>query len=157
MEDQQQPNEPAKPYQPQPRFLAASGRWDPTQARRDQKLREAGEPIPDREEDHGYTNLPGLGLPFEPECLDEDDWDRHVGKEVDQRAKARVLERERTARLLSQEERIVKAQAEAAAKRRDVRREVWMLRRMQQKNRSAEVIEKRVQHLERVVYLGRAA
>lgn len=154
--DEQHEPQP-KPYAPKPRFLAASGRWDPVQAKRDQKLREAGEPIPDSEEDHGYTDLPGLALPHEPECLDEDDWDRHVGKEVDQRAKARHIERERSAKLLSQEERIVKAVQEAAVKRRDVRREVWLLRQMQARKCKPEKLEQRVQGLERITYLGRAA
>jgi hypothetical protein len=126
----------AKPYQPQPRFLAPKAR--------------AGDGL-------GYVNLPGLGMPNEPEALDQDDWDRHIGHEVDQRARAREIERERSARLLSQEERIVKAQAEAASKRRDVSREVWVLRQMQAKRRPPEKIEKRVQHLELMAYLGRAA
>lgn len=129
------PQDP-QPYQPKPRFLAPKAR--------------AGD-------GHGYVNLPALAMPHEPECLDEDDWDRHIGREVDQRAKARVLERERTARLLSQEERIVKAQKEAAVKQRDVRREVWLLRSMLAKGRSPEKVEKPLQALERVVYLGRAA
>jgi hypothetical protein len=136
MDDQQQPEPQPKPYAPKPRFLAPKAR--------------AGD-------GHGYVNLPALAMAGEPECLDQDDWDRHVGKEVDQRAKARAIERERTARLLSQEERIVKAQAEARAKRRDVSREVAVLRQMQARQRPPAKIEKRVQILEQVVYLGRAA
>jgi hypothetical protein len=130
-----EPQQP-KPYQPQPRFLAPKARSG---------------------DGHGYVNIPGLAMAGEPECLDEDDWDRHIGREVDQRAKARHIERERTARLLSQEERIAKAMAEAAAKRRDVSREMQVLRHMQAKHKAPEKIEKRVQILERVVYLGRAA
>lgn len=105
----------------------------------------------------GYTDKPELAMRDEPECLDEADWNRYIGKPAAQSENAEKLARERDLRLLSQEERIVKAQREAAAKRRDVSREVWMLRRMQQKQRTPEVIEKRVQALERVVYLGRAA
>lgn len=153
MPDQHEP----RPYQPKPRYLAprASAGWD----------------------GHGYRHLPSrsprafeqespetlaairdaTSIRDEPECLDRDDWDRHIGREVDQRARARDMERERNARLLSQEERIVKAQAEAAAKRRDVTRELWVLRQMQAKQRPPEKIEKRVQHLELVVYMGRRA
>lgn len=134
--DQHPEQQPAAPYQPKPRFLAPKAR--------------AGD-------GHGYVNLPALAMAGEPEALDEDDWDRHIGKEVDQRAKARAVERERSARLLSQEERIVKAMAEAASKRRDITREVYVLRQMQAKQRPPEKIEKRVQILEQVVYLGRAA
>jgi hypothetical protein len=130
-----QPEQP-KPYQPKPRFLAPRAR--------------PGDGL-------GYVNLPALAMPHEPECLDEDDWNRHIGREVDPRAKARLLERERTAQLLSQEERIVKAQAEAAFKRRDVTRELYILRDMQRKQRPPAKIEVRVQRLEQVVYLGRAA
>jgi hypothetical protein len=125
-----------QPYRPKPRFLAPKAR--------------AGD-------GHGYVDLPALGMAHEPECLDADDWDRHIGREVDQRAKARELERERSARLLSQEERVVKAQQEAASKQRDVRREVWLLRDMLAKGRAPEKIEKPLQGLERIVYLGRAA
>jgi hypothetical protein len=135
MDEQQQP-EPPKPYAPKPRFLAPKAR--------------AGDGL-------GYVNLPALAMTGEPECLDEDDWARHIGKEVDQRAKAREVERERSAQLLSQEERIVKAMTDAAAKRRDVSREVAVLRQMQARQRPPAKIEKRVQILEQVVYLGRAA
>lgn len=106
---------------------------------------------------NGYADDPALSRPDEPEALDRMDWNRHIGQEVDQRARARELERERSARLLSQEERIAKAMQEAQAKRRDVSREMAVLRQMQAKQRPPEKIEKRVQILERVVYLGRAA
>lgn len=105
----------------------------------------------------GYSGEPALAMRQEPECLDKDDWDRHIGPNVDQRAKARQIERERTVRLLSQEERIKRAVDEANAKRRDVSREVWLLNKMLAKGRKPEMIEKRVQVLERVAYLGRAA
>lgn len=105
----------------------------------------------------GYTELQARGMFAEPEPLDEQEWKDHVRKRADQAEIAERMQRERDARLLSQEERIVRAQREAQSKRRDVSRELWMLRRMQQKGRAPAVIEKRVQALERVVYLGRAA
>lgn len=134
MDDQHQ-QEPT-PYQPKPRFLAPKAR--------------AGD-------GHGYVNLPALAMADEPEALDQDDWDRHIGREVDQRAAARELERERETRWLSQEERIVQVMREAQAKKRDVTGELRILRHMQAKRLSPEKIEKRVQILERVVRLGRAA
>lgn len=105
----------------------------------------------------GYTELAARAMFSEPEPLDEAEWRAHVRKRADQAEIAERMQREKDAKLLSQEERIVKAQKEAAVKRRDVSRELWMLRRMQQKKMGPAVIEKRVQHLERVVYLGRAA
>lgn len=110
---------------------------------------------------HGYTSEPILGIKDEPEGLDGADWKRYIRPRADQseaeRLAAEQRAREQSARLLSQEQRMVRVQAEAATKRRDVRREMWVLRNMQRQNRPAEVIEKRLQTVERIVYLGRAA
>jgi hypothetical protein len=51
----------------------------------------------------------------------------------------------------------VKAQQEAKAKRRDVSSEVRLLRDMLAKRRSPQKVEKRVQRLEQIAYLGREA
>lgn len=106
----------------------------------------------------GYTDVAELGMHGEPECLDEQQWRDHVGEP------AKAVERQRRAavavdvseRLLSQEERIVKALGEAERIGRDVSREAWLLRRMQLKGRPREV-ERRLQVVERIVYLGRRA
>jgi hypothetical protein len=112
-------------------------------------------------ETHGYTAEPSKALSREPECLSEEDWKRHVEKRAETSAKQRrTLEdiaRDRAKKQLSQEERIRKAYAEAQAKRRDVTREMWTLKQMLAKGRKPELVEKQVQNLERIVYLGRAA
>ena len=105
----------------------------------------------------GYSSEAILAMREEPECLDERDWDRHVGKPARQAKTALEIAHERETRLLSQEERIREAMAHAKQHRRDVSREKWMLDRMLQKQRKPDVIEKRVQVLERMAYLGRAA
>jgi hypothetical protein len=105
----------------------------------------------------GYTDEPILAEREEPQYLTRRQWRNHVKKRADQAEIAERMQRERDAKLLSQEERIVKAQKDAALQRRDVRREMWILRQMQAKQRPPALIEKRVQILERVVYLGRRA
>lgn len=126
-----------KPYQPKQRFLvpgSPTGRWE-----------------------QGYADIPEFAMREEPECLDEDDWNRHVGKPAVARKTAQEMSREKDLKLLSQEERIVKAQAKAAEQRRDVSREMFLLRSMLAKRRSPEKVERKVQELEQVVYLGRKA
>jgi hypothetical protein len=84
-----------KPYQPKQRFLvpgSPTGRWE-----------------------QGYADIPEFAMREEPECLDEDDWNRHVGKPAVARKTAQEMSREKDLKLLSQEERIVKAQAKAGA------------------------------------------
>lgn len=105
----------------------------------------------------GYTDEPILTDREEPQYLTRRQWRNHVKKRADQAEIAERMQRERDAKLLSQEERIVKLQQEAAVKRRDIKREMWALRQMQAKQRPPEKIEKVVQKLECVVYLGRAA
>jgi hypothetical protein len=107
--------------------------------------------------EQGYAEEAKLGMRAEPECLDENDWDRHIGKPAAQAKTANELRIERDLKLLSQEERIVKAQQEAKAKRRDVSSEVRLLRDMLAKRRSPQKVEKRVQRLEQIAYLGREA
>jgi hypothetical protein len=109
----------------------------------------------------GYADDPACGSRGEPECLDEADHDRYIAPRASQDAAKRLLAeqeaRDKDRRLLSQEERITRAMREAREKRRDVSREVAFLRNMQAKRRAPDAIEKRVQTLERIVYLGRAA
>ena len=102
---------------------------------------------------HGYTDKPELGMRHEPECLDEDDWDRYILPRASQDA-AKRLHIEQQAR--EQEERLVEAQREAKSRRRDVSREVWLVQRLTAKGK-ADQAEKRLQALERIAYLGRAA
>lgn len=105
----------------------------------------------------GYTETPILAERDEPQSLTRRQWLNHVKKRATQAEIAERMQRERDAKLLSQEERIVKAMRDAAAQRRDVSRELAVLRDMQRKQRPPDKIEKRVQVLECVVYLGRAA
>lgn len=93
----------------------------------------------------------------EPECLDGADWKRYIGKPTEQSETAEQMARQRELVLLSQEERIIKAQQKAKERRRNVSGEVWLLRQMQAKGRPPDLIEKRVQVLERMVYLGSKA
>jgi hypothetical protein len=109
----------------------------------------------------GYVDHIAQAMRDEPEALSVNDWKRHVERRSEltdkQRRTVEEIARDRTKRLLSQEERIVKAHREAQAKRRDVSREMWMLRNMQAGKCKPDALEKKVQELERIVYLGRAA
>jgi hypothetical protein len=105
----------------------------------------------------GYADDPACGTRGEPEYLDQADFDRYIAKGAKQRRAAHEAGVELELKLLSQEERIVNATAEAKAKRRDVSSELYVLRRMQDRGKSAAVIEKRLQRLERLAYLNRAA
>jgi hypothetical protein len=109
---------------------------------------------------HGYTDIPELGMRHEPECLDEADWERHILPRASQDAAKRLhieeQAREQAKRLLSQEERLVQAQREAKSRRRDVSREVWLVERLTAKGK-ADQAERRLQALERIAYLGKAA
>jgi hypothetical protein len=108
----------------------------------------------------GYADDPACGTRGEPECLDEADHDRYIAPRASQdaakRLKVEEQAREQAKRLLSQEERLVAAQAEAKARRRDVSREVWLVERLTAKGK-ADQAERRLQALERIAYLGRAA
>jgi hypothetical protein len=152
-----------------PRFLAPNAR--------------AGDPEPDEEgrlSGRGYLNRPprpvsaipdrpetvariaeAARMCDEPEALEHAEWKRHIKSRATQTAaQRRTLEeiaRDRDRRLLSQEERIVKAQTQAQTARRDVKREMWVLEQMRAQGKSPEKIEKRLQNLEQIVYLGRAA
>lgn len=159
--DEQHPGE-QKPQQAKPIFLLASS---PLVAGGKARLRSGNKVAPKRAkprevseiEAHGYTDQLHKRLELEPEPLDADQYKAHVRKRADQAEIAERMQRDRDAKLLSQEERIVKAMNEAKAKRRDVTREMAVLRMMQAKQRPPDKIEKRVQVLEQVVYLGRAA
>src|SRR5690349_12775859 len=72
----------------------------------------------------GYTDTPILADRDEPQALTRRQWLNHVKKRATQAEIAERMQRERDAKLLSQEERIVKAMRDAAAQRRDVTREL---------------------------------
>lgn len=150
------PQHPAKPYAPRPLFLAPGAAAGDGTGYRNKPFREP--PLHEQVSSETLERIrAATSVTDEPEALDRDDWDRFISTEVDQRAKARVIEREREAHRLSQQERLERCQKDAAAQRRDIRREVWVIRQMQAKKRPPEVVEKRLQALERIVYLGRAA
>jgi hypothetical protein len=111
-----------------------------------------------RVEAQGYTTEPHKALHLEAECLTEAEWDVHVGKraetaaEQQQRFEAAKLEDAR--RLLSFEERLTAATAEArAAKHRmDISSEVRLLRQMQQQGKEVRHLEQRLFVIERKVW-----
>jgi hypothetical protein len=105
----------------------------------------------------GYADDPACGTRGEPECLDEQQWKDYVHAEAKQKRAAKEAGRELEIKRLSQEERISRAVEEAKRLRRSVTRDLWVLEQMKAQGRPYDAVEKRVQALERNVYLGRAA
>jgi hypothetical protein len=113
-----------------------------------------------RGDGHGYVDMPIMGMHEEPECLTEAEWKLHVGgrdedetrEERKQAFAAKQLEDAR--RLLSFEERLTAATAEArAAKHRlDISSEVRLLRQMQQQGKEVRHLEQRLFVIERKVW-----
>jgi hypothetical protein len=69
-----------------------------------------------------------------------------------QRIKLEIAERERNRRLLSFEERLQSAQAEARLRRIDVTSEVRLLKHMQQSGKEVRHLERRLGAVERKVW-----
>lgn len=106
----------------------------------------------------GYTDIPGVGMGDEPQCLSRLQYEKHIKPPAHPIAMtAAEVQGQREKQWLSQEERIQKAMDHAKEKRRDVSREKWILDRMLAKRRKPHMIEKRVRVLEQMAYLGRTA
>jgi hypothetical protein len=164
MTDQPDDGKP-RPQQDKPRLLLRSS---PLVAGGKARLRSPGKVTPGRaqpreitgDEVHGYTEQPHKALLDAGEALTEAEWRTHVKRRADddeeQRQTMIARSRDRDKRLLSQEERLRKAQAEAAANRRDVTRETWLVRRMLERGRSTQA-ERILQRVELYAYRGRRA
>jgi hypothetical protein len=112
-----------------------------------------------RGDGHGYVDMPAMGMHEEPECLTEAEWKLHVARtegETDEERKqafaAKQLDDAR--RLLSFEERLTAATAEARASkhRLDISSEVRLLRQMQQQGKEVRHLEQRLFVIERKVW-----
>ena len=103
----------------------------------------------------GYSEIPELAMRQEPECLDEDDWEKHVGKEARIRLAALQATEERELLALSLEERFEKCIARGAVRRLDISREVFVLRQMFARGEKVDKLNRKVQDLEAVVHFGR--
>lgn len=161
------PDEAKKPEPDKPIYLArssplvAGGKARLLSARKvtpkEAELRELDEANP---ETHGYTEQAFKGLRDAGEALSSWDWHLHVRKRADldeqERQEQIERDRDREKRLLSQEERLAAAQAEAVANRRDVSHEVWVLRRMLERGRAVQA-ERRLQRIELYAYRGKRA
>lgn len=152
------------PAHPKQRFLVpgASGGWNESNSELKGGLGYKHAParkprLIDQESETKLQRIrDGLSIIDEPEALDEDDWARYVDREAKQKAMAREAGEDRDRKLLSQEERLAQAVAEAKRMRRDVSREVLVLKRLKKRGK-VEQLEKWTQRIEQIARLGRAA
>lgn len=143
----------------QPRYLAAGGSWNPAHAKRDQALREAGHTIPTTEEDSGYTHTAALSVQGEPEAVSDAD-QKLITAQAGRPEHWRALEeghRERELRLLSLEDRIVRARRIARMRNVDIEREIWMVERLRQQGRTDEAVVHKLRGAERKIEQARSA
>jgi hypothetical protein len=107
-------------------------------------------------DEHAYVALPGLAMRDEPEALSEDDYARHVlGRATtaaEQQAAIEAAKLARQQKMLSIEERLVEAHAEARRRCMDVSREVRLVRDMLAKGKEPRHVESRLGSMERRVY-----
>jgi hypothetical protein len=136
-----------------PRFLMPGGGQGP------ERLGYSHEPLRRLQPDTDETKdriASATDLRDEPESLDFDDYGRFIDPEKvmreRQRIKLEIAERERNRRLLSFEERLQSAQAEARLRRIDVTSEVRLLKHMQQSGKEVRHLERRLGAVERKVW-----
>lgn len=104
----------------------------------------------------GYTDEPALTDRDEPQYLTGRQWKDHIDKrakrDAEQRQKFETAQREQSRRLLTFEEKLVSAHAEARRRCIDVREEVRLVRHMQQKGAHVRHLESRLFVIERKVW-----
>lgn len=104
----------------------------------------------------GYTDIPALSMRDEPEALSHDDFERHVlGRAVsaaEQRAALALARLEAERRLMTFDERLRSAVAEARRRRVDVSSDVFVLGRMRAAGKAVRHLEARLGVLERKAF-----
>lgn len=105
---------------------------------------------------HGdYVSTPALSAPGEPQPVSEHDQALITARAGMTTAQWRALEeghRERELRMLSLEERIVRARRTARLRNVDIEREMWLVERLRQQGRTDEAVIHRLRGAERKIY-----